>query len=106
MHNEISQRAGLEILCDTAKEGELLEKFLSHAGETNYKMRTGGPDGKDEKDWFDREYLRLGIWLEKTRQISGDYTVIFAKPGMGYYACIIIHQNNLITSAWFEDKSS
>lgn len=43
--------------------------------------------------------------LSKTKNISDDYTVVFVKPGIGYYACIVIHKNDLITDAWFEDRS-
>lgn len=38
--------------------------------------------------------------------MPGDYSVVFAKPGVGYYACIVIHKDGLVQSAWFEDHSS
>ena len=69
-------------------------------------MRTGGSARKDDVGWFDREYLRIGEYLRNTKRISDDYAVAFAKPGVGYYACIIVHRDNLVKDAWYEDMSS
>jgi hypothetical protein len=106
MYDEVSQPSGLDSLCGTAKAGGTIKTFLDDAAKTTYKVRTGGPSGKDENEWFDREYLRLGEWLRKTKNISDDYSVVFAKPGMGYYACIVVHKNGSVITAWFENRSS
>ena len=106
VYNEVSQRSGLESLCETATAGSAIKKSLDDTAKTAYKLRTGGPAGKNDTEWFDREYLRLGEYLKQTRKISDDYTVVFAKPGIGYYACIIVHKEGLIQSAWFEDRSN
>ena len=106
MYNEISQPSGLRSLCATAKSGGTLKTFLDDSAKTIYKVRTGGPREKNDTEWFDRQYLRIGEYLKQTKRISEDYTVVFAKPGIGYYACVVIHKNGLVQSAWFEDKSS
>jgi hypothetical protein len=106
IYNEVNQQRGLESLCATAKVGGTIDTFLDDTAKTTYKVRTGGSTGKDDNEWFDREYLRIGVWLNKSKKISDDYTVVFAKPGIGYYACIVIHRDALVTSAWFEDRSS
>ncbi len=106
MYSEVSQRSGLESLCGAAKSGGTIKTFLDDAAKTGYEVRTGGSAGKNDMEWFDREYLRLGDYLKQTKKISEDYSVVFAKPGIGYYACIIVHKNGLMQSAWFEDRSS
>ena len=106
MYNEVSQRSGLESLCGSARAGSAIKAFLDEAMKTPYKLRTGGPTGKNDTEWFDREYLRLGEYLKKTKNMAGEYTVVFAKPGMGYYACIVVHKEGLVQTAWFEDRSS
>lgn len=103
VYEQISQPMRLESLCGTAKMGETIKPFLDAVATTDYKLRTGGPSGGNEDDWFDREYLRIGTRLKQTKNISDDYTVVFAKPGVGYYACIIVHTNGTVRSAWFED---
>jgi len=106
MYNEASQRSALQSLCGTAKAGSALRSFLDEAAKTTYKLRTGGAAGKVDSEWFDREYLRLGTYVKQTKNMSGDYTVAFAKPGIGYYACIVVHKDGVVQSAWFEDRSS
>ncbi len=103
---EVSQQSGLEKFCAAAEDGGSFKTFLSDAANTNFKVRTGGPTGKDEDEWFDREYLRIGEQLKQTMNADVDYTVVFAKPGIGYYACIVIHDGALIMTARFEDRSS
>ena len=104
VYNEVSQQNGLESLCGTATAGVAIKSFVNDAAKTHYKLRAGGPTGKDDNEWFDREYLRLGEYVKK--DIVEDYTVVFVKPGMGYYACIVIHKDGLVRRAWFEDRSS
>ena len=106
LYNEASQRSGLQSLCGTAKAGSALEGFLDAAAKTDFKLRTGGPAGKADSEWFDREYLRLGKYLTDVKKMPGEYTVAFAKPAVGYYACIVVHDKGLVQSAWFEDRSS
>ena len=101
----IYQERGLRKLCTNAEQGMALNKFLTEANNTSFKVRTGGSKGKNEDEWFDREYLRYGVRLSKGKNISDGYTVVFAKPGIGFYACIVIHKNNMITAAWFEDHA-
>ncbi len=103
---EISQKSGLENLCATINDGGSVESFLRDAADTKFNVRTGGPEGKDQDEWFDREYLRIRDQLKQIANVDGDYTVVFAKPGIGYYACIVIHDEDLIISATFEDRSS
>jgi len=101
----IYQESGLKTLCANAEQGMALNKFLTEADKTSFKVRTGGPKGKNKNEWFDREYLRYEARLSKHKNISDDYTIVFAKPGIGFYACIVTHKNYLITSAWFEDNA-
>ena len=104
MYKEASQRSGLESLCGTATAGSAIKTFVDDAARSTYVLRAGGETGKDSTEWFDREYLRIAEYLKKTKNISEDKTVVFAKPGMGYYACTVVHKDGLVQSAWFEDK--
>ena len=105
-YNGIAQPRALAELC-AATRGTGVQQALEKAATNKaLRARTGGPVGKNDSEWFDREYLRLGEHLRKTKRLAGDYTVIFAKPGMGYYACIIVHSGNMVKDAWFEDRSS
>ena len=107
MYASVAQPAELQKLCATAKGGTSVRQALAKfAGNESFKVRTGGPAGKKDGEWFDREYLRIGDYLRKSKNIPDDYTVIFAKPGVGYYACIIVHQADVVKDAWFDDRSS
>jgi hypothetical protein len=103
---ESSQSSQLLSLCDTAKKGNSIQFLLIAAASNEFELRTNGAVGKDKNDWHDREYLRIGAWLKKVKQIEDNYTVVFAKSGIGYYACIVTHEHETITKAWFEDRSS
>ena len=105
VYDENRQARELESLCATANVGTRVDTFLEKATKTKFRVRTGGAGGKDEEEWFDREYLRIGRWLN-SKDITDDYTVVIAKPGLGYYACIVIHNDSRIISASFEDRSS
>jgi hypothetical protein len=105
-YNEVSQPSGLRALCDTATSGRTIQAFMDAAAATAYHRRAGGPAGKNEDEWFDRQYLRVGEHLAGTRNTPGDYSVVFAKPGIGYYACIVMHKDGIIQGAWFEDHGS
>ena len=106
VYDDISQSNKLQSICDTARIDIEVETILRNATKDYFTVRTGGLKGKDDKEWFDREYLRLGIYLEKAKNITDDYSIVFAKPGLGYYACIVVHKDGLVKSAWFEDRSS
>jgi hypothetical protein len=107
MYSEMAQPRELAGLCAETSSGTTVQHALGKAAANSaLRARTGGPAGKNDNEWFDREYLRLGEHLRKTKNLSDDYTVIFAKPGMGYYACIIVHRGDLVKDAWFEDRSS
>jgi len=56
---DVYQERGLNSLCDNAKQGMALEKFITQVANNNFKVRTDGPNGKDENEWFDRQYLLL-----------------------------------------------
>jgi len=103
---EVRQRTGLEELCATADGGGSVGLFLEAAATPDFKIRKGGAGGKNEDEWFDREYLRIGNYLKSTMEVPTDYTVVFAKPGLGYYACVVTHVDDLIITASYEDRSS
>lgn len=106
MYREVSMRNALEDLCKGATQGTQLTAFLHSASEKSIKVRTGGPSGKNADEWFDRQYLRLGEYLKQVKKLPDDYTVAFAKPGVGYYACIVTHEGGTVKAAWFEDHSN
>jgi len=83
VYDENRQARELESLCATAKVGAKLDSLLDDAAKTKFRVRTGGAAGKNEDEWFDREYLRIGRWLNN-KDITDDYTVVIAKPGLGY----------------------
>jgi hypothetical protein len=105
MYRETAQQRGLQALCATATSGKEIKPLLIEAAKTDFEVRTGGAISEDEHDWFDREYLRYRERLKTAEIDANDYTVVFAKPGIGYYACIIIHRDTVVTDAWFEDNS-
>ena len=107
IYSEIAQPRELAGLCGETSRDTSVQLALDKAATNKaLRARTGGPAGKNDNEWFDREYLRLGERLRKTKNLSDDYTVIFAKPGIGYYACVIVHKGDLVKDAWFEDRSS
>jgi hypothetical protein len=79
---------------------------LNEAIKAKFEVRSNITDIKDKIDWFDREYNRIFKQFKKKSSGSTELTIIFAKPGMGYYACIIEHENKLITESQYEDRSS
>ncbi len=96
---------GLKEICDAASPGANAREILAAAAEKKYRVRTGGMNNLDEDEWFDREYVRI---IRRTRITGNEFSttsVVFAKPGVGYYACIMHHENNSITKSWFEDNS-
>ena len=106
MYEEVSQPRALASLCACAPPGRRMTEFMAEAAKPPFKPRTGGPDGKNPDEWFDRQYLRTGKYLAEEKKMPGDYSVVFTKPGMGYQACIVVHKDGVVQSAWFEDHSS
>ena len=103
-YQEYSQHAAARELCSEAKPGSRLAAVLERAAAyPRLKVRTGGPGGKSESEWFDREYLRIGARLGLP---ADGYSVVFAKPGVGYSACILKHREGLILSGTFEDRAN
>ena len=103
---DINQERGLKKLCANAKIDISIQEYLIDAENTKFKVLTGGPNGKNEDEWYDREYLRYGVRLRENKNIVDDYSIVFAKPGIGFYACIVIHRNGMITTAWFENHAN
>jgi hypothetical protein len=103
-YQEYSQHAAAREVCGEAKPGAKLSAVLERAAAwPRLKVRTGGPAGKDDSEWFDREYLRIG----KRLALPADgYSVVFAKPGVGYSACILKHKDGMIISGTHEDRSN
>ena len=103
---ESSQSSNLKSLCESSGPGKKLSGTLQEAKKARFEVRGDFTESTNENDWFDREYHRILKWVKKNNGVSGAYTVVFAKPGMGYYACIIRHENGLITENQFADRSS
>jgi hypothetical protein len=106
MYREIAEPSELAALCAAAAPGTSARQIVEKVADNrSLRVRTGGAARKDDNEWFDREYLRVGEHLRKTKSLTDDYTVVFAKPGVGYYACIVVHRDDLVKHAWFEDRS-
>jgi hypothetical protein len=103
-YQEYSQHAAARDVCGEAKPGTRLATVLERASAyPRLKVRSGGPAGKNDSEWFDREYLRIGARLK----LPGDgYSVVFAKPGVGYSACILHHKDGVIISGSIEERSN
>ena len=97
---------GLKEICDAAEPGGNVKYILRLASEEGYRMRTGGLEGLDEDEWFDREYARISRRKPTSDEIPLQISVVFAKPGLGYYACILLHEGDAILTSEFEDNSS
>lgn len=107
VYREVSQRNGLASLCEQTQDGSSIDVVLETARKTPFTVRTVEPVAKDDREWFDREYARIGKGLEASNDESaGHHTVIFAKPGIGFYACVIVHRDDIVSAASFLDNSS
>jgi hypothetical protein len=103
-YQEYSQHAAARHVCSEATPGSRLAPVLERASAySRLKVRSGGPAGKNDSEWFDREYLRIGARLKLP---DDGYSVVFAKPGVGYSACILRHKDGVIMSGSFEDRSN
>ena len=94
-----SQIHTLRTLCATANTGSPIKTFLESAAKTGLIVRTGGPVGKNKDEPFDRDYLRDGERLKRKKNPPDDYTVVYAKPGIGIAGCVVSHLNGSITNA-------
>ena len=103
---ETSQRNNLSSLCERSDEGKKLSTVINEARQAKFKVRSENLLSEKERDWFNREYNRILKQLKKDKRKSAAHTVVFAKPGIGYYACIIEHENGLIKKSQYEDRSS
>jgi hypothetical protein len=102
VYRMVSQINGLKDLCRQATPGTPLTQVVEGAAiNSAFRLRTGGDNGKNEGEWFDREYLRIGKELREARKVMSDYTVVFAKPGIGYYACVVTHRDGRIETATY-----
>jgi hypothetical protein len=78
---------------------------LADVPASRYESRAGTALGGDAW-WFDREYRRI-LAMEGLDEPGADgLLVLFAKPGIGYYACIVRHRDGRVRSARFVDRSS
>ena len=58
------------------------------------------------EDWFDREYRRIAAEPRHDTGSDAGLLVLFAKPGLGYYACIVEQRDGRVRSARYVDRSS
>ena len=106
MYIETSQRNNLSSLCEKSDEGKKLSNIINEAKQAKFEVRSEILFSEKERDWFNREYDRILKQIKKDNSKSAAHTVVFAKPGIGYYACIIEHENGLIKKSQYEDRSS
>ncbi len=98
---ELLSSRELADLCATLAPGRVLEPDARPGIES----RSARVPERAE-DWFDREYRRILAAESLSEPGGGDLTVLFAKPGLGYYACIVRHRDGRIVTARFVDRSS
>ena len=99
VYRRVTEVSELKDLCRQATPGTPLAQVAEGAARKwGLRLRTGGDKGKNDGEWFDREYLRIGKELRDAKVMS-DYTVVFAKPGIGYYACLVTHKDGRVETA-------
>lgn len=106
VYRDISHSRGVQQLCASVGPASRLPEILAKAKEQRFEVRAGGLGGLDESEWFDREYARIVAWHHENNETPGDVAVVFSKPGMGYYACVIEHKHEAVVDAEFVDRSS
>jgi len=106
VYTETSQRNSLTSLCEDSNVGKKVSGILDEARKAKFEIRSEIIKSDTERDWFNREYSRILKRIKKDRTFSESYTVVFAKPGIGYYACIIENADGVVTKSRFEDRSS
>ena len=98
---EVQVSGELESLCGDLDPGHSLAGVTTSGFEARYdRVPEAG------EDWFDREYRRIQV--QESDGVPGvdRLLVLFAKPGIGYYACIVRHRDGKVTSARYVDRSS
>ena len=106
MYFEVSQRDNLLSLCNEISTESMLQDILSKAKKEKFEIRSESLRSSKDRDWFNREYDRMLDALRKNDKAEKSLTIIFAKPGIGYYACTIEHEDSLVKGAKFLDRSS
>ena len=98
---EVLVSGELESLCGDLDPGRPLAGVTT----TGFEARSDRvPEA--EEDWFDREYRRIQVQEPDGVPGVDRLLVLFAKPGIGYYACIVRHRDGKVTSARYIDRSS
>ncbi len=106
VYQEIALGRSLQHLCVSTEPESKLSDALARAEALKLDLRTGLA-ALDDSDWFDREYARIVAWHKQSEPpSSSEVAVVFSKPGMGYYACVIAHQGDAVVDAEFVDRSS
>jgi hypothetical protein len=93
-------------LCEKIKSGSPLPNIIDEAKMERFEIRSETHKSSKERDWFNRQYDRFLDAFKKMNNADKSLTIIFAKPGIGYYACVMEHRGDLIIEARFLDRSS
>ncbi len=103
---ETSQRNNLNNLCENSNVGKAISSILDEARNEKFEIRGESHKSKKEGDWFNRQYEGFLEAFRENNNVEDSLTIIFAKPGIGYYACEIEHFDGLVKKARFLDRSS
>ena len=106
MYSEMSQRDNLQRLCVSITPGSDISGILAEAEKfRGFEVRSEALRSTRERDWFNRQYDGFLETFRKNNDTATSLTIIFAKPGIGYYACIIEHDGELAKVARYLDRS-
>ena len=106
MYVETDQRDSLLELCGNLTAGNRLSSVLSAPQMEKFEIRSESLRSEKERDWFNRKYDEYSDGIKKNDDFTKALTIIFAKPGIGFYACIIVHDDDSVISAQYLDRSS
>lgn len=106
MYSEVGQRNNLLNLCESINFGSAVTGILDEARKENFEIRSETLKSEKERDWFNRQYDRFLDEFRKSNNADDSLTIIFAKPGVGYYACVIEHYDDSAKKARYLDRSS
>jgi hypothetical protein len=106
MYSEESQRNNLLRLCENINFGSAVTGILDEARKEKFEIRSETLKSKKERDWFNRQYDSFLETFRQNNNAEDSVTIIFAKPGIGYYACIIEHYDDSVKKARYLDRSS
>lgn len=106
IYSEVSQRDNLLRLCENISSGSAVSDALARAQKGKFEIRSESLRSNKERDWFNRQYDRFLEAFRKNNNIEESLTIIFAKPGVGFYACIIEHGGDSVMNARYLDRSS